>query len=188
MMGQKLGTLLTASAAIALALALSAPPVLCADAQPKAAASVAAAEPNAKASPAAKKKTLRERAKSALHKINPARLLRDREYKKASAVFPSFCKDWEHKLHEREVNNLGHVAWTEKDGYETGTYVGYGPVQKCECHQSTDGYSIGKVTYDEFNYYVTGKTKEEAEHARPTVTETTSTTELFRWDKGKWFY
>lgn len=186
MMGHKFGTFLTTSTAIALALALSAPPVLCADAKPKAAAS-ASAEPHAQASPA-KKKTLRERAKSALHKINPARLLRDREYKKASAVFPSFCKDWEHKLHEREVNNLNHVAWTEKDGYETGTYTGYSPVEKCECHQSADGYSIGKVTYEEFMYYVTGKTKDEAEHAKPQVTETTTTTELFRWDKGKWFY
>ena len=120
--------------------------------------------------------------------MNPLRLLRDREFKKASAEFPDFCKDWERKLHDREVNNQGHITWTMKDGWETGTYTGYSPVQKCECHQSTDGFSIGKVTYDEFKYYVVGKTTDEAKHAKPKVTDDTSTTELFRWDKAKWFY
>lgn len=120
--------------------------------------------------------------------MNPMRLLRDREFKKASATFPDFCKDWEHKLHDREVNNQNHIAWQDKDGWKTGTFTGYSTVQKCECHQSSDGYSIGKVTYDEFQYYVMGKTPEEAQHAKPKVTDTTSTTELFRWDKEKWFY
>ncbi len=136
----------------------------------------------------ARKKTVREKVKSALHKINPMRLLRDREFKKASALFPAFCKDWEHKLHEREVNNENNIAWQLKDGYETGTYVGYGPVNYCEAHQSTEGFSIGKLKYDEMKYYLAGKTKEEAQHAKPQVQDTTATTELFRWDKGKWFY
>ena len=126
--------------------------------------------------------------KAALAKANPLRLLRDKEYKTASAEFPGFCKDWERKLHDRETNNLGHLTWQEKDGYETATYTGYGPVQKCECHQSSDGYSIGKVTYDEFQYYLVGKTTDEAKHAKPKVTDSTATTELFRWDKNKWFY
>ncbi len=66
--------------------------------------------------------------------------------------------------------------------------MGYSPVRKCECHQSTDGYSIGKVTYDEFQVLLVGKTPDEAKHAKPKVTDDTATTELFRWDKEKWFY
>ena len=141
------------------------------------------------------KKTLKARVqeampkvKAALQKVNPIRLLRDKEFKKASAEFPDFCKDWERKLRDRETNNVNHITWTAKDGYQTATYVGYSPVRKCECHQSTDGYSIGKVTYDEFQYYLVGKTPDEAKHAKPKVTDDTATTELFRWDKEKWFY
>jgi len=157
-------------------------------------ASAPAVQSKAEASPSTAhllKKKVKEKAravKAALLKVNPLRLLRDKEFKTASAQFPAFCKDWERKLHDREVNNLGHVAWTEKDGWETGTYTGYGPVQKCECHQSTDGYSIGKVTYEEFQYYLIGKTPQEAKSAQPKITDTTATTELFRWDKNKWFY
>ncbi len=134
------------------------------------------------------RKKIKEKVKAALHKINPMRALRDREFKKASALFPAFCKDWEHKLHEREVNNEKSIAWELKDGYETGSYVGYGPVNYCEAHQSSDGFSIGKLKYDEVKYYLAGKTRDEAEHAKPQVQDTTATTELFRWDKGKWFY
>ena len=196
MLGQKLGILprsfVLLSIAIAIAIVLSAAPVrsastISADSSSKAAASSAsAAEPKAQASPA--KKTLRQKVKAVLKKINPMRLARDREYKKASALFPGFCKDWERKLHDRQVNNEDHIAWAMKDGWETGNYVGYSTVKKCECHQSTDGYSIGKVGYDEFEYYLVGKTADDAKHATPKVTETTNTTELFRWDKNKWFY
>jgi|SRR5579872_3226362 len=179
-----------------LAIALCAGPAL-SDSKPAAPAgapSAAAAQPRAEASPSTAKlikRKVKEKAravKAALQKVNPLRLLRDKEFKTAAAEFPSFCKDWEHKLHDREVNNLGHVAWTEKDGWETATYTGYGPVEKCECHQSSDGFSIGKVTYEEFQYYLVGKTPEEAKAAKPKVTDTTATTELFRWDKSKWFY
>ncbi len=123
-----------------------------------------------------------------MRKVDAFRRVRDQEFAKASALFPSFCQDWARKLHDREVNNQNHIAWQEKNGWETGTYTGYGPIQKCECHQSSDGYSIGKVTYDEFQYYVTGHTPDEAKHAAPRVTDSTATTELFRWDKNAWFY
>jgi hypothetical protein len=136
----------------------------------------------------APKKTLKTKVKAALQKVNPMRLLRDREFKKAAALFPDFCKDWERKLRDREVNNQSHIAWQQKDGWETGTYTGYSPVEQCECHQSRDGYSIGKVKYDEFKYYIVGKTTDEAKHAKPRVTDDTATTELFRWDKNAWFY
>jgi hypothetical protein len=140
------------------------------------------------AAPQTAGKSLKTKVKAALQKVNPLRLLRDREFKKAAALFPNFCKDWERKLHDREVNNQSHIAWQVKDGWETGTYTGYSPVQQCECHQSTDGYSIGKVKYDEFKYYIVGKTPDEAKHAKPKVTDDTDTTELFRWDKEAWFY
>ena len=130
-------------------------------------------------------KTLRSKVKAAINKV---RALRDKEFQKAAALFPSFCKDWERKLHDREVNNQSHIAWQMKDGWETGTYTGYSPVEQCECHQSTDGYSIGKVKYDEFKYYIVGKTTDDAKHAKPKITDDTATTELFRWDKEKWFY
>ncbi len=99
-------------------------------------------------------------------------------------------KDWGRKLHDREVNNQNHIAFQEKDGWETASYTGYGPVQKCECHQSKDGYSIGKVTYDEFRYYLkVGKTTDDAKHATPKVTDSTATTRAVPdWDKEKWFY
>ncbi len=195
MMGNRFGIIGASLALVSMAVpavVLSARPALSAgqssDAgKPTLVASATAPEPVAHASPAAGK-SLKSKVKAALQKVNPLRLVRDREFKKAAALFPDFCKDWERKLHDREVNNQGHITWTMKDGWQTGTYTGYSPVQKCECHQSSDGYSIGKVTYDEFKYYIVGKTPDEAKHAKPKVTDDTATTELFRWDKEKWFY
>src|SRR5271166_3529242 len=194
MMGDKMGIVsksFTLISIASLAITLSAGPALSAGestdtGKTAVVASSIAPEPNAQASPAAKK-SLGKKVKAALQKVNPLRLLRDREFKKAAAVFPDFCKDWERKLRDREVNNQNHIAWQQKDGWATGTYVGYSPVQQCECHQSTDGYSIGKVKYDEFRYYIVGKTTDEAKHAKPRVTDSTATTELFRWDKNAWF-
>jgi len=194
MMGNNSGAIGKSLALVAmasLAIALSVGSARSAD-QPAGvinAAIVAPAAPpsDVQAAPAAKK-SLKSKVKAALQKVNPLRLLRDREFKKAAAEFPSFCKDWERKLQDREVNNQSHIAWQMKDGWETGTYTGYSPVSQCECHQSSDGYSIGKVKYDEFKYYIVGKTSDEAKHAKPRVTDDTATTELFRWDKEKWFY
>lgn len=112
----------------------------------------------------------------------------DREFKKAAALFPDFCHHWEENLHDRETNNLAKLNFTQKDGYETATYTGYGKVAACESHQSRDGYSIGKLTYEEFIYYIAGKTKNEAAHAVPKQTSDTHTTEIFRWENNKWFY
>lgn len=189
MLGYTSGTFTRFIIAGGLALTFGLAPALAGAADTAAAVKTASVESSdSGAQQPAGKKTVRQKVKAALHKINPMRVLRDKEFKKASALFPTFCKDWEHKLHEREVNNEQHISWQEKDGYETGTYVGYGPVNYCEAHQSTDGFSIGKLKYDEMKYYLVGKTKEEAEHAKPQVQDTTATTELFRWDKGKWFY
>jgi hypothetical protein len=138
--------------------------------------------------PPAPKKTLGQKVKSLVAKITPDRLKRDIEFRKAAALFPDFCKHWEQDLHEREVNNLSKLKFVPKEGYETSTYTGYGKVTGCESHQSKDGYSIGKITYEEFTYYLAGKSEDEARHAQPKPINDLHTTEIFRWDNGKWFY
>jgi len=152
-----------------------------------AAASDGAAVPNAAASPAAKK-TLRQKVTALIAKITPDRIKRDLEFKKAAALFPGFCKHWEQDLHDRETNNLSKLKFILKDGFQTATYTAYGKVAACESHQSRDGYSIGKITYEEFEYYIAGKSEDEARHAAPKTVSDTHTTEIFRWDNGKWFY
>jgi len=147
--------------------------------------SAAAAE--ASASPAAKK-TLGQKVKALVAKYTPDRLKRDLEFKKAAALFPDFCRHWEQDLHERERNNLSKLKFSLKDGFETATYTAYGKVAACESHQSRDGYSIGKLSYEEFIYYVAGKSEDEARHAAPRAISEIRTTEIFRWDNGKWFY
>lgn len=139
------------------------------------------------ASPAAKK-TLRQEVKKLIAKITPDRIKRDIEFKKASALFPDFCKHWGQDLHDREVNNLSNLQFVLKEGFETATYTGYGKIAECESHQSKDGYSIGKISYEEFVYYIVGKSEDEARHAAPKTVSDTHTTEIFRWDNGKWFY
>jgi len=154
---------------------------------PPAPASDSAAIPGASASPAAKK-TLQQQVNTLIARITPERLKRDIEFKKASALFPGFCKHWEEDLREREIDNLQKLRFFQKDGYETATYTGYGKVGQCESHQSKDGYSIGKISYEEFIYYIVGKSEDEARHAAPKTVSDTHTTEIFRWDNGKWFY
>jgi hypothetical protein len=152
-----------------------------------------AAEPDSTAltatavSPGAKK-TLGQKVKALVSKLTPERIKRDIEFRKASALFPDFCKHWEQDLHEREVNNLSKLQFVPKEGYETATYTAYGKVAACESHQSKDGYSIGKISYEEFTYYIAGRSQDEARHAAPRTVSDTHTTEIFRWDNGKWFY
>ena len=151
-------------------------------------ASADSAALTAAAVPPAAKTTLGQKVKTLVAKLTPDRIKRDIEFRKASALFPDFCKHWEQDLHERETNNLSKLIFTEKDGYETATYTAYGKVAACESHQSKDGYSIGKITYEEFEYYIAGRSQDEARHAAPKTVSDTHTTEIFRWDNGKWFY
>ncbi|MGO9453503.1 MAG: hypothetical protein ACLQDV_21020 [Candidatus Binataceae bacterium] len=134
------------------------------------------------------KKTLSQKMTAAVTKINPERVMRDREYREAAVLFPGFCKDWEQKLRDREVNNLQHIIWRLENGFETALYTGYSTVESCEAHQSTDGYSIGKLTYEEYHYLIKAKSIYEAKTTKATPVEDMHTTEIFRWDKGKWFY
>ncbi|MDO8433772.1 MAG: hypothetical protein Q7S58_15325 [Candidatus Binatus sp.] len=136
----------------------------------------------------APKSTLKEKVQAFVKKITPDRLKRDIEFKTAAETFPQFCQHWEQNLRERETNNLQKLIYTLKQGFETATYTGYGKIAGCECHQSKDGYSIGKITYEEFIYYLTGKTRDEARKTAPQTVSDTHTTEIFRFEKNKWFY
>lgn len=131
---------------------------------------------------------LRQKVKDVLTKLSPERARLDHDYQQAAALFPSFCKDWERKLRDRETNNVAHLIWKLENGFETALYTGYGPVESCEAHQSDQGFSIGKLTYEEFHYLIKGKTMDEAAHSKATPVDDTHTTEIFRWEKGKWFY
>jgi hypothetical protein len=111
-----------------------------------------------------------------------------RLYARAAAAFPHFCQDWARMLRDRETNNLSSLNWQEKSGYETASYIGYSPIKTCECKESAEGIPLGKVTYDEENYYVVGKTIDEAKHNPPKVVGVTHTLEIFSWDQNKWFY
>src|ERR1700722_18976764 len=136
----------------------------------------------------AEKKTLGQKVKALVEKLTPDRIKRDIEFRKASAQFPDFCKHWEQDLRDRETNNLSKLKFVPKEGYETATYTAYGKVSGCESHQSKDGYSIGKITYEEFEYYIAGRSQDEARRAVPKTVSDTHTTEIFRFDNGKWFY
>jgi hypothetical protein len=136
----------------------------------------------------AEKKTLGQKVKALVAKLTPDRIKRDIEFRIASAQFPDFCKHWEQDLRDRETNNLSKLKFVPKEGYETATYTAYGKVSGCESHQSKDGYSIGKITYEEFEYYIAGRSQDEARHAAPRTVSDTHTTEIFRFDNGKWFY
>jgi hypothetical protein len=184
----------TAVAALALAALIGASPGCAQSQAPDDAVSTSSASaPDSTAltatavSPAAKK-TLGQKVKALVSKLTPERIKRDIEFRKASALFPDFCKHWEQDLHEREVLNRSKLKFVEKDGYQTATYTAYGKVAACESHQSKDGYSIGKLTYEEFTYYVAGRSEEEARQAAPKTVNDLRTTEIFRWDNGKWFY
>lgn len=111
-----------------------------------------------------------------------------RLYAMAVAAFPSFCQDWARKLRVRESDNLSSLNFQEKSGYETASYVGYGPIKSCECKETSEGVPLAKVTYDEQDYFLEGKTIDEAKHNPPKLVGITHTLEIFNWDQGKWFY
>jgi hypothetical protein len=68
--------------------------------------------------------------KAEVRALTPRTLRERRAFERASSTFPAFCRDWERKLHDREVNNLANIAWSERGGYETATFVGYGPIEQ----------------------------------------------------------
>jgi hypothetical protein len=132
-------------------------------------------------------KVLRREARALSKKLVSEREKRDLEFKKASEKFPEFCKHWEQNLRDRERDNRVKLVFTEKDGLHTATYVGYGEVKTCEAHQSKDGFSIGKISYEEFTYNLSGKSREEAAASEKTTVSDVHTTEIFRWENNEWF-
>jgi hypothetical protein len=120
--------------------------------------------------------------------LNPAMMHALKEFQVASASFPDFCRDWAHKLSVREHDNLGNIHWVMRDGLETGSYVGYSSIDSCTCKQANNGVSVGVLTYKEFDYTLTGKSIEEAEHSTPHAATVVPTREIFAYDKGKWFW
>jgi hypothetical protein len=135
----------------------------------------------------APKKTLRQKIRSLTAKILPERSKRDLEFKEAFAQFPEFCRHWAENLRARERDNLSKLVFTLKDGFHTATYTGYGEVTTCEAHQSKEGFSIGRIIYEEFIYSLQGKTPDEATHGEKKPISDTHTTEIFRWENKKWF-
>jgi hypothetical protein len=118
-----------------------------------------------------------------------ARLTKEqrKKWEDASAALPAFCNDWSRMLHDREVNNLAHLDWHQQQGYETATYTGYGQIEGCEAKESDEGIPIGKVRYEEMNYSLSGKSIDDAKSHR-TLVGTTSTLEIFSYEKDRWFY
>jgi hypothetical protein len=110
-----------------------------------------------------------------------------RKWETAVASLPSFCQDWSRMLHDREVNNLLHLQWQGGPGGETATYTGYGTVENCQAKESSEGVPIGKVTYEERNYALYGKSIDDAK-AHPQLTRVTRTLEIFSYEKDRWFY
>jgi hypothetical protein len=129
--------------------------------------------------------SITEQVKAILSKLPAVQRLK---FQRASAAFPSFCQGWERKLRDREVDNLAHLNWQARDGFKNATYVGYGRVESCETKASSVGVPIGKLTYEEYRYYLAGKSVNEARHAQPKLIGASSTLEIFSWDKNRWFY
>ncbi len=121
-------------------------------------------------------------------KLNPAMIRALKEFQTASAEFPNFCREWEHKLVVREHDNLDHIKWVMHNGVETGSYVGYGAIDSCTCKQSSNGVAVGILTYKEYDYTLTGKSIAEAKHAAPHADAVVPTREIFAYEKGKWFW
>lgn len=120
-------------------------------------------------------------------KLSPAMMRALKQFEIAKAAFPGFCADWQRKLKARESDNAAHINWRVQNGTETGTYVGYSPIDSCVCKQASNGIAIGELTYKELDYTLTGKSVDDARHAKPQV-NAVPTREIFSWDKGKWFY
>lgn len=125
---------------------------------------------------------------STAQKLNPVMMHALKKFEIASAAFPDFCRDWGRKLSARERDNLRNIKWQMHDGVETGKYVGYGAIDSCACKEATNGVAVGILTYKEFDYTLTGKSIEEAEHSAPHATTVVPTREIFAYDKGKWFW
>ncbi len=138
-------------------------------------------------SPVAHPGKLRGEVSAVIHKLDPLRALHEHRFQIASAQFPAFCHDWQTKLEDRTRWNLSQINWHEDHGLESGTYTSYSPINSCTTKMSDSGVAIGKLSYDEYVYSLSGKTVEEAKHAQPKQVSVVRTLEIFRFDHDKWF-
>ena len=144
--------------------------------------------PAATAASPATKKTLGQKVKSLVAKLTPERIKRDIEFRKASALFPDFCKHWEQdctsakSITSRNCNSFRRKATKPRPIPAMARSPAASRISRKMV------YSIGKISYEEFEYYIAGKSEDEARHAQPKTVSDTHTTEIFRWDNGKWFY
>jgi len=122
-----------------------------------------------------------------IHKFDPLRVFHEHRYQIAAAEFPAFCHDWELKLQERTQWGISQIQWHLERGLESGTYTGYSPINSCTTKMSEGGVAIGKLSYEEHVYSLSGKTIDEAKHAPPKQVSTVRTLEIFRYDHNKWF-
>ncbi|SRR5579875_1127239 len=122
-----------------------------------------------------------------VNKLDPLRVFHERRFKIAAAEFPAFCQDWERKLQERTRWGLSQINWHLDHGMESGTYTGYGPINSCTTKMSDSGVAIGELSYYEYVYSLSGKTIDEAKHAKPKQIRVMQTLEIFRFDHNKWF-
>lgn len=121
-------------------------------------------------------------------KLTAAERAAMQKFERARAAFSGFCKDWERKLSQRERDNLAAIKWKLENGWTVGQYLGYSKIRSCTCKQSPHGQPVGELTYGETNNYLTGKTVDEAKHAKPKSTLATETTEIFGWGNERWEY
>jgi hypothetical protein len=137
--------------------------------------------------PAAHPGALRGEVTAVIQKFDPLRALHEHRFQVAAAKFPAFCRDWQAKLEERTRWNLSQINWHEDHGLESGTYTSYSPINSCTTKMSDSGVAIGKLSYDEYVYSLSGKSIEEAKHAKPKQVSVMRTLEIFRYDHNQWF-
>ncbi|HTW86671.1 MAG TPA: hypothetical protein VMD75_01580 [Candidatus Binataceae bacterium] len=126
-------------------------------------------------------------ASAVIDHLDPLSALDERRFRTAAAEFPAFCHDWQQKLSERTRWNLNQISWHLEHGLESGTYTGYGVIDSCTTKLSRQGIPVGKLSYVEYTYALTGKTIEDAKHAQPKQVSTIRTLEIFSFDHNKWF-
>ena len=117
----------------------------------------------------------------------PSHAVSSTEYERAARSFPEFCRAWQRKLDEDAKNQKNLLQWQDRDGWKTATYSGYGPIRSCTC-KLRDGVPLGRITYEEIEYYIAGRTVVEARNAQPIAAGSTNTIVILRWEKGRWNY
>jgi hypothetical protein len=122
-----------------------------------------------------------------INNLDPLRAVHEMRFRTAAAEFPAFCQDWQQKLEERTQWNLSQINWHVDHGLESGTYTGYGTIDSCTTKMSNGGVPIGKLSYVEYTYALSGKTIDVAKHAHPKQVGIIRTLEIFRFDHNKWF-